>query len=45
MNPPANVEAIEWFMLTTIDGSLAVNTEQCLRGIACVGASKSGIGS
>ncbi len=31
MNPPANVEAIEWFMLTTIDGSLAVNTEQCLR--------------
>lgn len=31
MNPPENVNAIEWFVLTTIDVSLAADAEQCLR--------------
>lgn len=31
MNPAENVDAIEWFVLTTIDVSLAADAEQCLR--------------
>jgi len=30
-NPPANTEAIEWFLLTTLDINSAADIEQCLR--------------
>lgn len=30
-NPPAKAKAIEWFLLTTVDVSLAADAEQCLR--------------
>ncbi|MEA3291515.1 MAG: IS4 family transposase [Pseudomonadota bacterium] len=30
-NPPTNAKAIEWFLLTTIDVSVATAAEQCLR--------------
>jgi hypothetical protein len=30
-NPPANAEAIEWFLLTTVDIISAADAEQCLR--------------
>jgi len=31
INPPDNAKAIEWFVLTSIDVSLAADAEQCLR--------------
>jgi len=30
-NPPANTKPVEWFLLTTVDASLAEYCEQCLR--------------
>ncbi len=30
-NPPANTEAVEWFLLTTIDITSAADAEECLR--------------